>query len=581
MSANFTPNQNDYKNLTPFKSWLLLQINTWGQTNFPFVESDFDELTNYGMMMKLMNALNDVISNQNEVEQDITNLFNAFTELQSYVNNYLTDENLQPLINNKLDEMVQDGTMQNLIESYAQPILNDLTSEVETATTNVNNLVANVDTILQTLRKKYYDRYHLFELPSNMTNAWFKNISIYESQDKVNYTYNIDVDSLKNSGGSTYYVDNSFTGETTDGSESKPWKTLTTAFRNTSDGDTIIVKKGIYYRNDIPTVSSESKNNVNIICEDGTIFTTADSLSWSQNGTYSNVYQATRSGATSVVDIRNWKKGKFSRLTKVNSLATCSTTYGSYYTDNTNVYVNIGEVVTNKKVVVSLSLGYMALNFEPSGKNMNIYLENAICLNGSLPICRAVGNSSYTCNLIAKNCKFLFLENSDARDGLSLMGANSILINCESSFNGKDGFNYHANDGRLCYGIEVDCVANSNGIGRANPHTYNGSTAHDGCQIIRINGIYNNNNGSNVADVQTDTTSVNINCSAFDSMSNTDDLYDTDFCTQQAGATMYLYNCFAKGTSFKNLYCITGSTMNISNCNYDTITGGGTINIIN
>ena len=78
MSANFTPNQNEYKNLTPFKSWLLLQINTWGQVNFPFVESDFDELTNYGMMQKLMGALNDVISNENEVEQDMTNLFGAF-----------------------------------------------------------------------------------------------------------------------------------------------------------------------------------------------------------------------------------------------------------------------------------------------------------------------------------------------------------------------------------------------------------------------------------------------------------------------------------------------------------------------
>ena len=64
MSANFTPNQNVYENLTPFKSWLILQINTWGQTNFPFVESDFDELTNFGMMQKLMGAVNDVQINK-------------------------------------------------------------------------------------------------------------------------------------------------------------------------------------------------------------------------------------------------------------------------------------------------------------------------------------------------------------------------------------------------------------------------------------------------------------------------------------------------------------------------------------
>lgn len=160
--ANFIPNQNDYKNLTPFKTWLLLQINTWGQNNFPFVESDFDELTNYGMMQKLMKALNDVISNENMVEEDMTNLFNAFTELQTYlfdefadykselnasfneykgqvdgeieqfetditadfnelhdfVDNYF-DNNFPQLISDKLDEMAEDGTLENLLNDSA------------------------------------------------------------------------------------------------------------------------------------------------------------------------------------------------------------------------------------------------------------------------------------------------------------------------------------------------------------------------------------------------------------------------------------------------------------------------------
>ena len=116
MSANFTPNQNEYKNLTPFKCWLLHQINNWGLTNFPFVESDFDEITNYGMLMKMMKALNDVISNQNEVENDMTNLFNAFTELQTYVNDFFDDLNIQQQIDEKLDEMVEDGTLDIIVQ---------------------------------------------------------------------------------------------------------------------------------------------------------------------------------------------------------------------------------------------------------------------------------------------------------------------------------------------------------------------------------------------------------------------------------------------------------------------------------
>lgn len=115
MSANYTPNQNEYKNLTPFKSWLMLQINTWGQNNFPFVESDFDELTNYGMLMKMMKALNDVISNQNDVEEDMTNLFNAFTELQTYVDEQFDNLNIEDEVNAKLDAMAEDGTLETMI----------------------------------------------------------------------------------------------------------------------------------------------------------------------------------------------------------------------------------------------------------------------------------------------------------------------------------------------------------------------------------------------------------------------------------------------------------------------------------
>lgn len=149
MSANFEPNQNEYKNLTPFKTWLLLQINTWGMTNFPFVESDFDELTNYGMMQKLMGAVNDVISNENEVEQDMTNLFGAFTELQNYINNYFDNLDVQEEIDKKLDEMAEDGSLTNLISSYIDPMFSQLesnvTNQLSVQNTRIDNQNATID----------------------------------------------------------------------------------------------------------------------------------------------------------------------------------------------------------------------------------------------------------------------------------------------------------------------------------------------------------------------------------------------------------------------------------------------------
>lgn len=122
MAIDYIPEQNDYTNLTPFKAWLVNQINTWGINNFPFLESDFDKLTNYGMMMKLMKAINDVISNQNLVETDMNNLFDAFTELQTYINSYFDNLDVQEEINEKLDEMVESGELTQLIKDYVDPI---------------------------------------------------------------------------------------------------------------------------------------------------------------------------------------------------------------------------------------------------------------------------------------------------------------------------------------------------------------------------------------------------------------------------------------------------------------------------
>lgn len=137
MAIDYKPEQNEYTNLTPFKAWLVNQINTWGINNFPFLEGDFDKLTNYGMLMKMMKCLNDIISNENKVEDDMTNLFNAFTELQTYVNNYFDNLDVQDEINIKLDEMAQDGTLTGLISTYLIPIINEQNRQIQ----NIDNKV--------------------------------------------------------------------------------------------------------------------------------------------------------------------------------------------------------------------------------------------------------------------------------------------------------------------------------------------------------------------------------------------------------------------------------------------------------
>lgn len=97
--------------------------------NFPFIEQDFDALTDYELICKVIEYLNSVINSQNEViaeverfETDITNNFDRleglFNDLKSFVDNYFDNLDVQEEINNKLEDMVEDGTLQEIIADY-------------------------------------------------------------------------------------------------------------------------------------------------------------------------------------------------------------------------------------------------------------------------------------------------------------------------------------------------------------------------------------------------------------------------------------------------------------------------------
>lgn len=100
-------NNFDYNNLTPFK-WFVLE-------NFPFIENDFEAINNYRLFSKVVEYLNNTIDNMNLTGEQMENVTNAMSNLQNYVNNYFDNLDVQDEINNKLDEMVEDGTLQDII----------------------------------------------------------------------------------------------------------------------------------------------------------------------------------------------------------------------------------------------------------------------------------------------------------------------------------------------------------------------------------------------------------------------------------------------------------------------------------
>lgn len=130
------------KNLKPFKLFAL--------KNFPFIEADFDAITNYELLCKIVEYLNKVIASQNETIENVQDLSNAFNELYNYVHDYFDNLDVQEEINNKLDEMVEDGTLEEIIARY---VTNALTiNSNESDTNSINKKFKNIH-----VETKYYN----------------------------------------------------------------------------------------------------------------------------------------------------------------------------------------------------------------------------------------------------------------------------------------------------------------------------------------------------------------------------------------------------------------------------------------
>lgn len=85
-------------------------------TNFPYIEKDFDAITDYELLCKVVDYLNKVIYNNNEQNTVVENLYNAFVELKEYVDNYFDDLDIEDEVNNKLEEMLENGQLDSMLE---------------------------------------------------------------------------------------------------------------------------------------------------------------------------------------------------------------------------------------------------------------------------------------------------------------------------------------------------------------------------------------------------------------------------------------------------------------------------------
>lgn len=177
---------NMFNRIPPFK-WFVLQ-------NFPFIEEDFDAITNYQLLCKIVEYLNTTIDKTNELGNQVEVLTNWFNNLD-----------VQDEIDNKLDTMAQDGTLARIIN---EQIFTELNNQVETNTGDIADLKnaditiqGNIDTLTNNLELNrnpidfysgknfvvFGDSYSQPDIPNSEDEYWVKQVAAATGMIRFNF----------------------------------------------------------------------------------------------------------------------------------------------------------------------------------------------------------------------------------------------------------------------------------------------------------------------------------------------------------------------------------------------------------
>lgn len=106
----------------------------WCQKVLPLVYDD--SLSYYELLCKVVDYLNNVIVDVNNLGQSVEELTLAFNQLKAYVEDYFNNLDIQKEIDNKLDEMVKDGSLAAILQKLIYSPINVKYSGVEPDTGN-------------------------------------------------------------------------------------------------------------------------------------------------------------------------------------------------------------------------------------------------------------------------------------------------------------------------------------------------------------------------------------------------------------------------------------------------------------
>lgn len=142
----------------------VLYINMQSLTNFPYIEEDFDALTDYGLISIAIGRINDLAKNNNLQNETITEMYNNLILLKEYVDKYLVD----------IDDVKEEIKLINETIAVLQKAVEQNKNDIQTVRLELINLINENYNLL----KDYVD-YNVEMLDDKITNIQIGAINVY------------------------------------------------------------------------------------------------------------------------------------------------------------------------------------------------------------------------------------------------------------------------------------------------------------------------------------------------------------------------------------------------------------------
>ena len=298
---------------------------------------------------------------------------------------------------------------------------------------------------------------------------------------------------------------------TGDGSEGNPWRTLAKA---ETEGVTVFnIKTGDYWRNDGLAASYNPSRDVAFVAVDGpgTVrmgrVEDPSDITWTSEG--SGAYSTTLASVRAVLDLSATGEADYDLVdgttpvpipfTSVANLAAVQASSGNTWAQSgSTLYVKTFDSRAPDSDVLPL---IAENNFSIVNKDITVYMEG-IETWGDRAMFMDYGDIAQSAKCVTVDCGFRY-ANADCYYHDKTSYVRAIRTHATHSLT-DDGFNYDRTGAQTNVNnpdmdvLEVDCVGVKNGTGT----TDNGSTTHDAVNIVRLNGIYNDNPGPGVIDTE-------------------------------------------------------------------------------